>query len=46
MNYALREALRLIQEEGLELRWQRHERGPSRPYAGLQAMGLRASAAC
>lgn len=40
MNYALREALRLIHEEGLELRWQRHERNHRALMAGLQAMGL------
>lgn len=41
MNYALREALRLIHEEGLERRWQRHERNHRALMAGLQAMGLR-----
>lgn len=40
MNYALREALRLIHEEGLESRWQRHERNHRALMAGLQAMGL------
>ena len=40
MNYALREALRLIHEEGLELRWQRHERNHRALMAGLQAMGI------
>jgi alanine-glyoxylate transaminase/serine-glyoxylate transaminase/serine-pyruvate transaminase len=40
MNYALREALRLIYEEGLERRWQRHERNHRALMAGLQAMGL------
>lgn len=40
MNYALREALRLIHEEGLESRWQRHERSHRALMTGLQAMGL------
>jgi len=40
MNYALREALRLIHEEGLEARWQRHELNHRALVAGLEAMGL------
>src|SRR5205085_6522655 len=40
MNYALREALRLIYEEGLEARWQRHERNHRALVAGVEAMGL------
>lgn len=40
MNYALREALRLVHEEGLEPRWQRHERNHRALMTGLQAMGL------
>lgn len=40
MNYALREALRLIQEEGLETRFQRHEQNHKALAAGLAAMGL------
>jgi alanine-glyoxylate transaminase/serine-glyoxylate transaminase/serine-pyruvate transaminase len=40
MNYALREALRLVQEEGLEARFQRHERNHKALAAGLTAMGL------
>lgn len=40
MNYALREALRLVQEEGLEARFQRHERNHNALAAGLAAMGL------
>ena len=40
MNYALREALRLVQEEGLETRFQRHERNHKALAAGLVAMGL------
>lgn len=38
--YALREALRLIHEEGLEARWRRHERAHQALVAGLEAMGL------
>jgi alanine-glyoxylate transaminase / serine-glyoxylate transaminase / serine-pyruvate transaminase len=40
MNYALREALRLIQEEGLTSRWARHRHHQEALIAGLQAMGL------
>lgn len=38
--YGLREALRLIFEEGLEARWQRHQRNHLSLVAGLEAMGL------
>jgi alanine-glyoxylate transaminase/serine-glyoxylate transaminase/serine-pyruvate transaminase len=41
MNYALREALRLVAEEGLEARWQRHELNHRALVAGIEAMGLR-----
>ena len=40
MLYALREALRLVLEEGLENRWQRHTESAAALYAGLEAMGL------
>jgi len=40
MNYALREALRLIYEEGLEARFQRHRLNHLALMAGMQAMGL------
>jgi (S)-ureidoglycine-glyoxylate aminotransferase len=40
MTYALREALRLIAEEGLEARWLRHQRAGDALKAGLEAMGL------
>ena len=40
MNYALREALRLIHEEGLEVRWRRHEVNHRALVAGIEAMGL------
>jgi len=39
-NYALREALRLIREEGLEARYARHELNQTALVAGLEAMGL------
>jgi alanine-glyoxylate transaminase/serine-glyoxylate transaminase/serine-pyruvate transaminase len=38
--YALREALRIIQEEGLEARWRRHELSHRALVAGLEAMGI------
>jgi alanine-glyoxylate transaminase / serine-glyoxylate transaminase / serine-pyruvate transaminase len=38
--YALREALLLVEEEGLEARWARHERHHAAFAAGLEAMGL------
>ena len=40
MNYALREALRIACEEGLEARWQRHELNHRALVAGVEAMGL------
>ncbi|MBM4254841.1 MAG: alanine--glyoxylate aminotransferase family protein [Deltaproteobacteria bacterium] len=40
MNYALRESLRLIQEEGLTARFQRHRRNHEALAAGLSAMGM------
>jgi len=44
MNYALLEALRLIDEEGLEPRWQRHERNHQALKAGLAAIGIELAA--
>ena len=41
MNYALREALDIIVEEGLEKRWARHERNHNALVAGVSAMGLK-----
>jgi alanine-glyoxylate transaminase/serine-glyoxylate transaminase/serine-pyruvate transaminase len=41
MNYGLHEALRILLEEGLEKRWQRHELNHRALVAGLEAMGLR-----
>ncbi|HKV42661.1 MAG TPA: alanine--glyoxylate aminotransferase family protein [Blastocatellia bacterium] len=40
MNYALREALRLLCDEGLEARWCRHEINHEAFEAGIEAMGL------
>jgi alanine-glyoxylate transaminase/serine-glyoxylate transaminase/serine-pyruvate transaminase len=45
MNYALREALRLVHEEGLEARWHRHELNHRALVAGIEAMGLRMAVA-
>jgi len=38
--YALREALRLVVEEGLEARWDRHLQNQLALIAGIEAMGL------
>jgi len=38
--YALREALRLVAEEGIEERWARHRRVAGSLKAGVEAMGL------
>ncbi|HWF37696.1 MAG TPA: alanine--glyoxylate aminotransferase family protein [Candidatus Acidoferrales bacterium] len=38
--YALREALRLVIEEGLEARWERHLHNQQAMIAGLEALGL------
>lgn len=40
MVYALREALRAIEEEGLQGRWERHQRNAQALVVGLEAMGL------
>ncbi|MEC4806825.1 MAG: alanine--glyoxylate aminotransferase family protein [Jaaginema sp. PMC 1079.18] len=40
MNYAFREALRLVCEEGLEARWQRHQATAELLWEGLQDLGL------
>lgn len=40
MNYAIREALRLIAEEGLEQRWQRHQQNAELLWEGLEDLGL------
>lgn len=41
MIYSLREALRLVLEEGLENRWRRHANNAAALIAGIDAMGLR-----
>jgi alanine-glyoxylate transaminase/serine-glyoxylate transaminase/serine-pyruvate transaminase len=40
MNYALREALRIVAEEGLEERWNRHQATAELFWNGLQEMGV------
>jgi alanine-glyoxylate transaminase/serine-glyoxylate transaminase/serine-pyruvate transaminase len=40
MFYALREALRVVWEEGLEKRWERHRQNHLALVAGLEAMGV------
>ena len=40
MIYALREALRMVEEEGLSARWERHRRNQQALVAGLEAMGI------
>lgn len=40
MNYALREALRIVIEEGLKVRWQRHRENAEMLWQGLSEMGL------
>ena len=39
--FALREALRIVLEEGLEARWLRHSQNQQALIAGLEAMGLK-----
>ncbi|HZS46696.1 MAG TPA: alanine--glyoxylate aminotransferase family protein [Blastocatellia bacterium] len=45
MNYALREALRIVLEEGLETRAERHKTNHLAMVAGLDAMGIKAGVA-
>lgn len=40
LTFALREALRLLAEEGLEARWQRHQQTAEKLWAGLAELGL------
>ncbi len=40
LNYALYEALRIVGEEGLEKRWERHRRNAEYLWQGLEEMGL------
>ncbi|MGH7905546.1 MAG: pyridoxal-phosphate-dependent aminotransferase family protein [Candidatus Binataceae bacterium] len=44
MTYALYEALRIVHEEGLEARYQRHRDNAAAAYAGLSALGLEPAA--
>ncbi len=41
MNYAFREALLLIAEEGLENRWERHKQNSEALWAGFENLGLK-----
>jgi alanine-glyoxylate transaminase/serine-glyoxylate transaminase/serine-pyruvate transaminase len=41
MIYGLREALRIIHEEGLEKRWERHRKNSLALISGVEAMGLK-----
>jgi alanine-glyoxylate transaminase/serine-glyoxylate transaminase/serine-pyruvate transaminase len=45
MNYALHEGLRLVLEEGLDARWERHLRNHNALKAGLNALGMTYAAA-
>ena len=40
MNFGMREALRLLAEEGLEEAWARHRSNAERLWVGLEALGL------
>jgi alanine-glyoxylate transaminase/serine-glyoxylate transaminase/serine-pyruvate transaminase len=40
MNYALREALRLVAEEGLEVRFNRHRQNAEMLWDGLESLNL------
>lgn len=40
MNYALREGLRMLAEEGLEARWARHQENAQRLWEGLEALDM------
>jgi alanine-glyoxylate transaminase/serine-glyoxylate transaminase/serine-pyruvate transaminase len=40
MNFGMREALRLLAEEGIENSWARHRRNAEHLWAGLEALGL------
>jgi len=40
MTYGLREALRLLAEEGLEARWERHRQNAEKLWDGLEDLGL------
>jgi len=40
MNFGMREALRLLAEEGLENAWARHRRNAEALWTGLESLGL------
>ncbi|QEY33354.1 alanine--glyoxylate aminotransferase family protein [Synechococcus sp. RSCCF101] len=40
MNFGIREALRLLADEGLEQAWQRHRANAERLWSGLERLGL------
>jgi alanine-glyoxylate transaminase/serine-glyoxylate transaminase/serine-pyruvate transaminase len=40
MNFALREALRIVEEEGLEKRWERHATNACEMWQGLESLSL------
>ncbi len=40
LNYALRESLLLVAEEGLQARWQRHRQAAEQLWSGLAELGL------
>jgi alanine-glyoxylate transaminase/serine-glyoxylate transaminase/serine-pyruvate transaminase len=40
MNFGMREALRLLAEEGLEAAWARHRSNAERLWSGLESLGL------
>ncbi len=40
MNYGLREALRIVAEEGLEQRWERHQKNAELLWSGLESLNL------
>lgn len=40
MNFGMREALRLLAEEGLDKAWERHRTNAQRLWAGLERLGL------
>jgi alanine-glyoxylate transaminase/serine-glyoxylate transaminase/serine-pyruvate transaminase len=40
LNFALYEALRMVAEEGLEARWERHRRNAAMLWEGLEELGM------
>ncbi len=40
MNFGMREALRLLADEGLEQAWDRHQRNAERLWDGLESLGM------